>query len=118
MDNCKVANPNMQFVLFSQYDNTSGTTSANLRAIAMRARRSLSLAMTRSGWTATDYFGDTAFLLHANTPPLVDTDTVHPTTGGTPDERKMLWVVAGMNTMLEMAHAANKSGGRMLMGVN
>jgi hypothetical protein len=120
MDNCKLANPNMQFVLFSQYDNTSGTTSANLRAIADAGKAlAISRPLADTLWLdCNGHFGDTAFLLHANTPPLVDTDTVHPTTGGTPDERKMLWVVAGMNTMLEMAHAANKSGGRMLMGVN
>jgi hypothetical protein len=105
MDNCKLANANMQFVLFSQYDNTAaGITSANLRLTAL-AGKALALSRTDTLWLdCNGAMGDTAFLVAE---PLVDTDTVHPVTTGSADPRKGLWVVKSMNELLEMAHAAN-----------
>jgi hypothetical protein len=113
MDLCKTANPDMQFVIFSQYDNTAaGITSANLRLIALAGR---DLVLSRAGNDAlwldcNGAFGDTGYMVDAN---LVDTDTVHPTTAGAIDQKKTTRVVMAQNEMLEMAHAANSVGNIM-----
>jgi hypothetical protein len=107
IDLCKTANPAMQCALFSQYDNTAGMTSAELRALA-DAGRALALSRADTVWLDCNAsMGDTAWIIAAG---LVDADGVHPSTGTAYDAKKSARVIMAKNELLEIAHAANTFG--------
>lgn len=98
MERCRLANPFMKFVLFSQYDNTAvnQTTLQNLaaagRALALARSDTLFLDLNAS-CGASDQIVQASFINAS--------DTVHPNENNT----EKLWVIQHQARLLELARA-------------